>query len=227
MRSFFQHYLSYLWDVQVDYRESSINGDLIVFLVKGKYQLCTANAIYSFENQYDNFGNLFRHKLNMPELPGNRVLVLGLGLGSVPIILDELYPQNWKFTAVDIDTEVCELAAIYGYSKILSPIETIIADARSFIESCRDEFDLVCIDIFIDDIVPEECLSAKFLKQIDNCLSPKGLVIANTLAFSEKHRIQSKEYFEKVFKQIFPKAVRVHTHKNFMLISDKHYLINK
>lgn len=215
---------SYLWDIQVDYRHSAFNGDLIVFLSKGRYQLCTANAIYSFEDRYDNFANIFKSFFKFNELKGNKALVLGLGLGSVPIILDKIRPNQWQFTAVEIDEAVCELAAEYGYQKIISPIQTIIGDAVEFVEATKTKYDLICIDIFIDDVMPEASKEIEFLKNINKSLSKGGVVIANTLAFSEEHKKNSKCFFEEKFLKVFPSAQLVHTHLNYMLISDKRFL---
>lgn len=218
--------VSYLWDIQVDYRESEINGDLIVFLSKGRYQLCTANAIYSFEDRYDNFANIFRDHLDFGLLPGQKVLVLGLGLGSVPITLDKVRPGSWEFTAVELDEAVCELASIYGYPKIISPIQTHVGDAIIFIENCQEQFDMICIDLFIDDIMPEDTMTIEFFNQIAHCLSPDGIVIANTLAFTEDHKKRSQAFFRDKFLKAFPKAVLKHTHLNNMLLSDKRYLLS-
>lgn len=224
--NFFQNILSHLWDIQVDYRPSEINGDLIVLLVKGRYQLCTENAIYSYEDKYDNFGNLFRDHLTLEGLQGTKSLILGLGLGSVPILLEkEVQPKReWQFTAVEIDEMVCELASIYGYPKIESDVQTIIADAAVFLELTEEIYDLVCLDIFIDDVTPSHCTSEDFIQSIKDCTHEKGLVVANQLAFTEEHKKRSKDFFENTFKAIFPNAVLIPTHLNMMCVSNKSFL---
>ncbi len=221
-----RHVLSYLVDLQVDYRPSDINGDLVVFLSRGKYQLCTANAIYSFEDRYDNFANLFRALINLEYINGNKVLILGLGLGSVPVTLDKLKPGLWEFTAVEIDETVCELASIYGYPKIISPIDTHITDAAIFMETCTQHYDLICLDVFVDDVIPDVCTQVDFLQNIRSCLAPNGLLIANTLAFSEEHRAKSRNFYDNQFLEVFPNAVLVPTHLNFMLLSEKNALLH-
>lgn len=216
-----RHIASYFADIQVDYRPSAINDDLIVLLSKGRYQLCTANAIYSYEDQYNNFGNIFRDYLMLDKLPGNKVLILGLGLGSVPITLDALNPGVWHFTAVEIDDAVCELATIYGYPKIISPIDTHIMDAVYFVDQCREQFDLICLDLFVDDVIPDDCKSTTFLASLKKLLSPGGVIIANTLAYSEDHQKNSMSFYNEAFRPIFPESTLIHTHLNYMLVSDK------
>ena len=221
-----KRWLSYLWDIQVDYRFSDINGDLVVFLSKGRYQLCTANAIYSFEDRYDNFGNIFRDSFDYSLLKGNKVLILGLGLGSVPITLDMVKPRHWDFTAVEIDDAVCELAALYGYPKIKSPIDTRVGDALIFVKTNRESFDLICLDLFIDDIMPEASMELDFLEDLKSMLGPGGVVVANTLAYTEEHKTKSEAFFKDKFLSVFPDAKLQYTHLNNMLISDKNYLFS-
>ncbi len=222
-----QKLLSYIWDVQIDYRYSEVNGDLIVYLVKGKYQLCTSNAIYSYEDRYDNFGNIFRNHIDLSRLPGNRVLVLGLGMGSVPIILDRLSKGNWDFTAVEIDPVICELAALYGCPNIQSPIQTIVADASDYIVNCTQQFDLICLDIFLDDLIPEKCSSVQFLDQVKKCVASGGLVVANTLAFNETQKVKSMKFYKEVFSATFESCTLIRTHKNYMLLSQTELLTQK
>jgi len=217
------HWLSYLWDIQVDYRHSEINDDLIVFLSKGRYQLCSANAIYSYEDKYANFSNVFRQHLDLEQWKGSKVLILGLGLGSIPVTLDQLRPEGWTFTAVEIDEVVCELASLYGYPKIKSQINTVVGDAVAFMDTQSDQYDMVCIDLFIDDIMPEHSMTTAFLTQVQEALTENGVVIANTLAFSEEQRKKSTTFFDQIFKPTFPKGEVIKTHVNYMLINDPKY----
>ena len=223
MKDRIQRWLSYLWDIQVDYRHSEINDDLIVFLSKGRYQLCSANAIYSYEDKYANFSNLFKDHLDLSLWDGSDVLLLGLGLGSIPVTLDQLKDKRWSFVAVEIDPAVCELAAIYGYPKIQSPIQTVVGDAVSFVTNHEGRYDMICIDLFIDDVMPSTSKSIEFLTDVNKLLSENGIVIANTLAFSDDHKAQSTSFYEDVFLEAFPKGKIIETHVNYMLINDPKY----
>lgn len=220
MKDRLYHWLSYLWDIQVDYRSSEINDDLIVLLSKGRYQLCSANAIYSYEDKYANFSNIFKDHLDFSRWDGRSVMLLGLGLGSIPITLDQLYPGRWDFTAIEIDSSVVELASIYGYPKIKSPIQTFIGDAIRHMSIQSDHYDMICIDLFIDDIMPEQSKSVDFLEDVSKSLNQKGIVIANSLAFTEAHRQQSRKFFTEIFKEVFPKGEIIETHVNYMLVND-------
>ncbi len=227
MKDRIQRWLSYILDIQIDYRYSDINDDLIVLLSKGRYQLCSANAIYSYEDKYANFSNVFRDHMDFRIWKGTDVLLLGLGLGSIPITLDQIEKKRWSFVAVEIDPAVCELASLYGYPKIFSPIQTVVGDAVSFVSSHEDQYDMICIDLFIDDVMPSTSKSVEFLTDVKQLLTSEGIVIANTLAFTEEHKKQSRLFFEQVFQKVFPKGQIIETHVNYMLINDPKYFASK
>ena len=75
--------LSYLKDVYLESETSIYNDELTVLLVKGQYQLVTPEAVYSYGNRYDNFFNAFK-QIQIQSKEIDSVLLLGLGLGSVP-----------------------------------------------------------------------------------------------------------------------------------------------
>ncbi|MBK7096187.1 MAG: hypothetical protein IPH57_14535 [Saprospiraceae bacterium] len=52
--------LSYFSDILLESTFSEYNEILEVYLSKGRYQLCSAGAIYSFEDKYVNFYETFR-----------------------------------------------------------------------------------------------------------------------------------------------------------------------
>ena len=96
-----KRWLSHLFVFHIESTSSEYNPHLYVSLRNGRYQLCTANAIYSFEDLYDNFADSFV-QLELDKLPGKRVLILGFGLGSIPLILEKLGYTDFEFTGVEI-----------------------------------------------------------------------------------------------------------------------------
>ncbi len=215
-------WLSYLWDIHIETRSSEYNPILNIELSKGRFLLSTQNAVYSHEDKYENFGLIFNQTLDINPLALNKVLVLGLGLGSIPILLDLMAPGAWDITAVEIDEEVVALAHDYAYQKIQSNINTIIADASIYIQTTRSEsFDMICVDLFVGDQTPNEFQEIYFLEKLKNLLSPAGILIYNTLAYTAKHQQESTDFFNNAFKKVFPQAEKVYAHRNYMLINNK------
>jgi len=219
MKSTLTKWASYLWDVQVDYRSSEYNPDLIVYMSQGRYQLCTDRAIYSHEDKYHNFTKILRDDVDYDRLKGNKVLILGLGLGSIPILLDQIKCGHWDMTAVEIDEEVIELALLYGYPKIESRINAITADAAIYVELCEEKYDLICVDVFVGEHTPQKFRTPGFLQTLQSLTSTDGLVIYNTLAFSEEDKKHSKAYYDEVFQPSYPDSRCINAHRNYMLLS--------
>ena len=46
---------SYLIDIPIEEKTSRFSGKLELILRKGRYALCTSNAVYSFDDLYINF----------------------------------------------------------------------------------------------------------------------------------------------------------------------------
>ena len=216
-----KRWLSYLWDFEIDARSSEINQELYVVLCRGQLQLNTDKVVYSHELKYYNFAKLFNHKLDLNRLNGNKVLVLGLGLGSIIQILDQIRPGYWDIVAVEIDEEVCALASEYTLSRVESNLAIHMADAASFVKLSEQNFDLICIDIFVDDTIPSSFQELSFLRDIQNRLNDGGVVVYNTLASRKSDKAKSNQFFEETFTQVFPKGILVPSHRNYMLINSK------
>lgn len=220
-------YLSYIKDIHIESRSSEYNEDIYVDLSQGRFRLLTPDAIYSHEDLYDNFGQLFKKDLLLKEMDISKVLVLGLGLGSIPIILDQVMPGQWDITAVEIDEEITDLAYTYGMNRISSPIQVITADAEMFVNITSEKYALICVDLFIGDKTPDQFKRKPFLKKLKSLLEENGLIIYNTLAYNKTDKKISSDFFKSVYKEVFPEALSIYSHRNNMLISHGHWLRNK
>ena len=209
---------SYLYEVPVESIASEINGEMHVLLRRGRYQLCTENAIYSFADLYGNFVKCF-HRLRLDGLPGDKILILGFGLGSIPVILEKVFGRRYQFTAIEKDEAVIHLANKYVVPDIQSPLEIICADAMAFVDQTTERFDLICVDVYLDDVVPEEFENIQFLYQLEKALSPGGLIISNKLSRKPEDLDQTRDFFNRTFKHVFPEAVNLDVDGNWMLLN--------
>ena len=217
-----KRWLSYIAEIHIESTSSEFNPHLYVSLLKGRYQLCTANAIYSFEDLYDNFGGAF-DRMDLKRIKGKEALILGLGLGSIPQILDQKgYP--FKYTAVEIDEEVIYLVSKYALPQIQSPIEIVCADALNFVTQCQRKFDFIMIDIFLDDVIPDKFQNQEFLAQVKTLLNPEGILMYNRLAFTSSDVENAKTYFQRIFSKVFTEATFLEVKGNWMLLNQKSIL---
>lgn len=208
-------------ELHIESSSSDYNPHLYVSLRKGRYQLSTANAVYSFGDLYTNFSRTF-DRWNWKDYPLDEILLLGLGLGSIPVMLEQTFEQNCQFTAIEIDEAIVDLAYRYVLEDLKSPVQMIVTDAAIAVPQLpEDNYDLVCIDIFADDYVPEVFEQVHFLEQTKALLTAKGVVLFNRLAATPEDWEKSHTFYDEVFRQVFPQAHCLDVGGNFILVSDK------
>ncbi|MEM6395645.1 MAG: fused MFS/spermidine synthase [Bacteroidota bacterium] len=220
----YKRWLSYLWEQQLEATSSAYNPYLVVSLVRGRIQLTAQNAIYSFGDYYLNFRKVFQ-AIDLSLLPGHaRVLVLGLGLGSIPQMLEGLYLRKYKYVTVEIDPVIVQLAQDYVLPKLKSSIEVVNTEAQIFLDLDKRRFDLVCMDVFQDATIPNHLNTEDFVEQLKSHLNPGGLVIYNCLANTRLKREKAQRFFDDHFLPVFPQATIIDTGGNFMLVSDQKFV---
>ncbi len=211
-------WLSYLTEIVLERGASDVNPDLQLGLKKGRYCLSTPNAIYSFADLYDNFSRAFE-QVNIRERAIRQVLVLGFGLGSIPYMLEKVFGKNCQYTGVEVDELVACWAAEYVLDELSSPIQMNLADAAVFVEMCRQKFDLITMDIFIDNEIPDVFQEIDFLENLKALLNKNGLLMYNRLFLRETDQERTKSFFENEFKTVFPDSRYLTTGGNRMLLS--------
>ncbi len=216
-------WLSYLAEIHIESATSDYNPHLYVSLRRGRYQLSTANAIYSFGDLYSNFDRAFQ-RIDLEQIPGKRVLILGFGLGSIPILLEQKMGLQLNYTVVEIDEAVLDLANRYTLPDLQSGIQTICADAAAFVAQCSETFDLICMDIFLDDVVPSAFESAAFLQQLKELLAPGGVLLYNRLAAKAKDIDKTYNFYQHQFCSFFPDGTYLDVGGNWMLLNRRDVL---
>lgn len=217
-------WLSHLAEIHIESAASDYNPHLYVSLRRGRYQLSTAHAIYSFGDLYSNFDRAFQ-QIDPAQLPGKEVLILGFGLGSIPVILEQKMGLQFNYTVVEIDETVLDLANRYTLPDLQSNIQTICTDATAFVAQSMETFDLICMDIFLDDTVPTQFESAAFLRQLRSLLAPEGIVLYNRLAAKQQDIDKTRKFYEEEFRTVFPEATYLDVGGNWMLINRQSALL--
>lgn len=216
-----KRWLSYLTEQHLESASSPYNPELHVSLSRGRLQLSADQAIYSYDDLYANFRLAFE-RLDINRVPdGSHVLLLGLGLGSIPYMLEKKFRRNYHYTAVEIDEVIIELASDYMLPQLQSPIEVVCANALAYVELIDDTFDMICMDIFQDADVPAEFETEAFLRQLLERLRPGGILLFNRLAATPLDRARSQQYYLEVFKRVVPDSRRLRLVGNYMLVSPR------
>ncbi len=211
--------LSYVLEQHIEQSASIHNPELNISLIRGKFQLFTENAIYSYEDRYHNFRLAFK-KLDFKHRSFDNILVLGLGLGSVPLLLQQLGMRPKSITVVEIDDEVIRLAQDYVLYKVDLPMQVICADAQVFVETTEEKYDLIIADVFLDTHIPDYFQSSAFLYEIKRIADRPFMLMYNCLYARNIDKTRTGKYFEEIFKKEFPDAQLLEVWHNAMLYHD-------
>lgn len=214
-------WLSHIKEFHIESAPSDLNPHLYVSLYKGRLQLSTDNAIYSYEDLYDNFGAAFK-LIDWDKFNPKRILVLGGGMLSVPYLLEK-YKFKSEITVVEYDEEVIYLASKYMLDKISRPIQLIHADAKNFVDINQEKYDLIIVDVFNDDIVPTEIEQPDFLNQLKTISEPNTLILYNRLSRTLQDLTLTKGYYNDIFAQAFPESSYFDVQGNWILTNTARY----
>jgi spermidine synthase len=107
-----------------------------------------------------------------------RILVLGLGGGTLPRFMHRYYPDT-VIDAVDIDPEVVHVAREFFGFRDSRTLRAHVADGRRFIEETREPYDVIFLDAFGTRSVPPHLTTHEFLQAVRRALKPEGVVIGN------------------------------------------------
>lgn len=221
--AFWKKLLSHFTDIVLEKKQSDYSNKLEIILSRGRVALCTQNAMYSFEDLYLNFRESF-HKIGLSKFKIEKVMVLGAGLLSVPYLLEKKHQKRFHCKAIDVDPAVIDAATRYGLPKLSSKVELICSDAAEFIERDLENYDLLVVDIFIDDKVPEIFETSDFLEKLKNRMEPGAILMFNRMAQNSSALRQTEEFYNDVFKNVFMDSEMLIIKGNRMLIA---YSISK
>lgn len=214
----YKYTLSYILDIHLECIRSPFEYDLTICLSKGKIQLIADNAVYSWEEKYENFYEAFR-QINWQQEQIESTLILGMGLGSIPQMLESSFNYKGTYTCVEIDEEVVYLAHKYTMHKLKNPAEILVTDAFVFVQTTERTFDLICLDIFVGETIPQQFLTAPFLQTLKERLNTNGILMINMLTNSMQNRSRSKQYYDDIFSKTFETSTAFHVKGNHILVN--------
>lgn len=171
--------LSYLFPVRIKDYFSKHSGKLEISLVDGKKVLDTASSNYS----YGSLQRILEYGLRQIgfDEKTQTILLLGLGGGSFIQTVRGPFKSDAHITAVEIDQDIIDIAHNEFDIGSYGNIRIVHADAMDFVAGCREKFDLVVVDIFIIDTVPDAFTRPFFLEKINSLLNPEGKLLFNLI----------------------------------------------
>jgi spermidine synthase len=129
-----------------------------------------------------------------------RILVIGLGGGTLPNALASMVPAA-QIDVVEVDPAVARVAERFFGFRAGRSLRVYEEDGRVFVKRAlrnRQRYDLVMLDAFDHEYIPEHLLTREFLQEVKGLLTEHGVVAANTFSSSRLYDHESVTY-EAVF----------------------------
>jgi len=152
------------------------------------------------------------------------ILVVGLGGGTLPLTYNSLLPEA-NITAIEIDESVSKVARDYFGFKTSDKIKLVEKDARVYVKRAQrkeHKFDLIVLDAFNGDYIPEHLMTKEFLEEVQSLLSDDGVLVANTFSSSKLYDHESATYaavFGDFYNLKIPRGNRIIIASNKELLS--------
>ncbi|TNF29108.1 MAG: hypothetical protein EP329_16565 [Deltaproteobacteria bacterium] len=132
-----------------------------------------------------------------------RVLVVGLGGGTIPMFLRRVLPDA-EIDVVELEPRVAAVAQAHLGFTPDPKLRVHIADGRRFIEEAEAQWDVIVLDAYGPDAVPPPLATREFLEAVRARLAPGGLVAANLWATSANRSYPSMlRTYEDVFPEVY------------------------
>jgi spermidine synthase len=125
-----------------------------------------------------------------------RILIIGEGGGTIPTALHEMLPDA-QIDLVELDKSVDSVARQYFDFKPDGKLRVFIEDGRVFVKRMipqKPNYDMVLLDAFDADYIPEHMLTREFLQEVKSIMTPNGVIVANTFSDSALYDYESTTY---------------------------------
>ena len=124
------------------------------------------------------------------------ILIIGLGGGTIPSALQALIPGA-QLDVVELDDAVDRTARQYFAFKPAANTHVSVEDGRVFVKRmgrAKASYDLILLDAFEADYIPEHMLTKEFLQEVKAIMAPRGVLVANTWSSSGLYDHESATY---------------------------------
>lgn len=125
-----------------------------------------------------------------------RILMIGHGGGVLPGLFQRLLPEA-EIDVVEIDPAVVRVAESHFGFRAGPRTRVHAEDGRVFVKRRMGDgarYDLVLLDAYDGEYIPEHLLTVEFLREVAGLLNPGGAVVANTWSSSGLYDHESVTY---------------------------------
>ena len=212
--SVIKNIFSYLVPQVIEVVESPLSGELEIAIENGRLVMNTKHSNYSYGSLQKVFEFAFL-KASPTWESISSVLILGMGGGCLVDVLKAQSGFNATITAVESDAAVIELGRRH-FSGQYQQVDLVKADALEYIDKTTLQFDLVLVDLFIDNELAPGCVEPEFIERLWEVVNPAGRVYHNLMLQDDRIKRVLDDY-----SSVFPavKLVRALTLNQVIIAS--------
>lgn len=129
------------------------------------------------------------------------ILVLGLGGGAIPTLLHRILAEA-VIDVVEIDSEIPAIAREYFYFSMSERLRLYVDDAFYFLRDAKKQYDIVIMDAYIGNQLPETVDSMAFIAEARRAMAPRGVFVANLMSANQSLFKAMLARIEKLFENI-------------------------
>ncbi|TXB66797.1 hypothetical protein FRY74_01030 [Vicingus serpentipes] len=134
------------------------------------------------EKSYWDYVDILTRNINHYK-KGNNTLLLGLGGGT---LYKQLRKNNLIIDVVEIDARIADVAKKYFH--IENDLTVEIDDARHYINTTKNKYDIVIYDLYNSETPPIHLMTKESFKEIKAILNPNGLLIINFYGYVNRSK---------------------------------------
>lgn len=123
-----------------------------------------------------------------------KVLIIGLGTGSIPRYLRKNYPRMY-IDAVEIDPVVVNVAKKYFQVREDGKYKIFTDDGRAFLRTTKNMYNIIFLDAYgpgdggisrVEDL-PKQLATIEFFSLVKSKLADNGILVSNYIFVNQQH----------------------------------------
>ena len=179
----FEFVLDWFIPQTIDLVDSKINGRIKVVKEFGHVSV----VVDGYQQSGDMIEKIWRKALtegliNNQRSQVKKILILGLGTGTVLPVLSDLFVNTQKIIGVEIDEEMIKIGKKHFSLNKTEKLEIEIGDAAKVVSKINEKFDLILVDTYKGNIFSVTEFMP-FLQTLEKVKISGGAIVINFLDF--------------------------------------------
>lgn len=177
------------WKILLELKDSNI----VVVKRKNDRVLLSDNIIYSrlvdgsiYTRSYWDYFSALPAIYNEP-----KVLLIGLGGGTIPYQISHIFKGSVKVDAVEINPDMVTASRAFLPDRLNANV--ILEDGVAYVARCKEKYDIVILDSFKKASLPEPFFSKEFVDNVYRILGDDGIFAVNYI-FSATRMVRQYPY---------------------------------